>query len=386
MTIIIQAPNGISIHQFFLGLIKRLQQLGHSVVAIGKGDSYFEPLKSHGVAIRDLHITEDSIDPISLGRYLWHIWKIYRTVRPDMVHLFSPRAALFGTLVASFLRIPVICTLTGLGQAFTLAPYHPIRIVFIMLYRFILPLAKAVIFLNPDDQSCFRRLRLIPQWKSVLIRSSGVNITRYRRGTKPYPQDEIVFTFVGRLMRSKGIYYFLRAAVIIAQSHTEARFLVVGDTDYGQRAMLSKEEIDWYRNKLESKINFVGHVADVRPLLIKSCVFVLPSYYREGVPQSILEAMALSLPIITTDGPGCRETVHDGVNGYLVRPHNVSDLVHSMKQFILNPQLILQMGAESRKAVVRDFSEQLVIEKTFRCYQKYIPHAVLGATSERPSI
>ncbi len=371
MTIIIQAPNGVSLHQFCLGLIMRLRQAGHRVVAVGRGDNHFSLLKSQGIALYDLALAEDAVAPHKLYRYIKRLWEIYRAVRPDMIHLFSPRAALFGTVAARALNIPVICSLTGLGNAFTLAAYHPLRLLFIMLYRLILPLTKAVIFLNPDDQSYFRKLRLITGRRSLLIRSSGVNIQRYHRGSHAYPAT-ITFTFVGRLMRNKGIYYFLQAAQRITQQHRSVRFLVAGDSDYGSQAMLTQEDLNWYRRRLASAVDFAGHLLDIRPILSKSSVLVLPSYYREGVPQSILEAMAFSLPIITTDRPGCRETVQHGMNGYLVSPHNVDQLVECMERFIANPHLVAQMGAQSRALVVERFSEQSVIDATFCCYQRFL--------------
>ena len=371
MTIIIQAPNGVSLHQFCLGLIMRLRHEGHNVVAVGRGDSHFALLKSLGITQYDLALAEDAVAPHALYRYIKRLWEIYRAVQPDMIHLFSPRATLFGTVVARALNIPVICSLTGLGNAFTLPAYHPLRVLFIALYRLVLTLTKAVIFLNPDDQAYFRKLGLIAGRRSLLIRSSGVNIQRYHRGNCAYP-NSITFTFVGRLMRNKGIYYFLQAALRIAQQHRSVRFLVAGDTDYGSQAMLTKEDMDWYKGRLGSAIDFMGHLLDIRPVLSKSSVLVLPSYYREGVPQSILEAMAFSLPIITTDRPGCRETVDNGVNGYLVPSYNADELVKCMEQFVTNPHLVAQMGAHSRAIVAEHFSEQSVINTTLRCYQKYL--------------
>ena len=370
MKIIIQAPNGVSLHQFCLGLIQRLQHAGHDVVAAGKDDGYGERLRARGVTFCAIPIAEDSTNPVSLYRYMKSVWGLYREVRPDMIHLFSPRAAIFGTVVARMLGIPSVCTLTGLGHAFTLPLAHPIRVAFVILYRLVLPLSKAVIFLNPDDYALFRRLGLVSRYRSLLIRSSGVNVERYKRnGDYPTPT---VFIFVGRLMRNKGIYYFLRAAASVARRFPDAHFVVAGGTNYGRRAVLRPEDMVWYKNLLGSRIEFSGHITDIRALFARASVLVLPSYYREGVPQSILEAMAYSLPIVTTDTPGCRETVTEGVNGYLVAPHSVAQLVERMQRFMLEPHLIPQMGARSRAMVVEHFSEKSVIERTLRCYIDYI--------------
>lgn len=369
MNICIHAANGVSIHQFCLTLIQRLQERKHHVFAIAKQDDFFSDLQSKHVLVYNSQISEKHIGVRALVRYIRRIRTILKDEKVNLIQLMSPKAIIFIPFFARLLKVKTVCVLTGLGYVYTLPRYHPLRIATSMLYRCTLIFAHVVVFLNSDDIHHFLRWRIVSQRKTVLIRSSGVDTTHYHRRETAYPQ-QITYLFVGRLMIQKGITYFLQAAWRLRQANRSVRFLVVGNSDYGSQAMVSAQQVERYRRALGESIQFCGLVKDVRPLLGQSSALVLPTYYREGVPQSILEAMSYGLPIIATDMPGCREAVANNQNGLLIPPRNLHALIAAMEYFIDNRQEVARMGRQSRLIVEREFSSHIVDKQTLAAYRK----------------
>jgi glycosyltransferase involved in cell wall biosynthesis len=206
-----------------------------------------------------------------------------------------------------------------------------------------------VFFLNQDDLKEFVSKGLVPKEKAFLLGPIGVDLERFR--PVPPVKSPVTFLFAGRLLREKGVLEFVEAARRIKAKYPETRFIVLGGLDTNPGAISGKEVEGWVK---EGLIEWPGHVADVRTYLAQASVFVLPSY-REGVPRSIQEAMAMARPIITTDAPGCRETVIPSVNGFLVPVRNVDALVSTMERFINEPELIERMGKESRRIAEERF-------------------------------
>jgi glycosyltransferase involved in cell wall biosynthesis len=234
--------------------------------------------------------------------------------------------------------------ITGLGYAFQGKSNRKlINLLVCFLYKLALRYTHKVIFQNPDDEGLFRSLNLLPEHiPSCIVNGSGVNITTY----SPVPlSTEPNFLLIARLLGDKGIREYIQAARHIVSRFPHAVFHLVGWID-GNPDSITQSELDGWMK--EGIVQFHGHLSDVRPA-IKNCnIFVLPSY-REGTPRSVLEAMAMGRPIITTDAPGCRETVIDGDNGFIVPVRSVNTLVTAMQRFIDEPQLILKMGKRSRQ-------------------------------------
>jgi glycosyltransferase involved in cell wall biosynthesis len=240
---------------------------------------------------------------------------------------------------------------TGLGYTF-LSNSQKMRILrhFVLaLYRFAINRNHAVFFQNPDDLSLFRKLSLLTnQTKTVIINGSGVDLDHYNETQLP---PKISFLLVARLIREKGIVEFVNAARIVKKSHPDAHFHLVGWSDGGPSDIAKQELETWAK---EGTLHYHGRVQDVRPYIAASSVYVLPSY-SEGTPRTVLEAMAMGRPIITTDAPGCRETVQHGRNGYLVPVKDVNSIVDAMEEFIQNPDLVGAMGKESRRIAVNKY-------------------------------
>jgi len=206
--------------------------------------------------------------------------------------------------------------------------------------------------------------------KSKYIVSSGVDIKQYDYRQCDNKSDDIVrFTFVGRLLYEKGIKEFLDAALLVLEKYQNVEFIIIGDIDYANPKIMSKDELQTYLDK-SSKIKFIGKVMDIKPYLCSTSVFVLPSYYREGVPRSILEAMAYKKPIITCNTIGCKTTTKNNYNGFLIEPKNHNQLAHYMNYFVQQPKEIIRMGENSFKRILSVFKSSKVIDKTLKIYDK----------------
>lgn len=368
-TVAIHPASASAVYQFCLALIRDLQAAGFRVVALCKYDSFFPLLQERGISVRRTHSGGRSIDPVSILRYLLGVWRILRQERPALIHLMSPKAIFFVTLLARLSGIKTVCVFTGLGYLFTRPRYHPSRMAATIGFRIVLRAANRVVFLNHDDIAYFIRARIVQRQKSRLIRSSGVDIHRYERAEPiSYPAVP-TFVFIGRLMLIKGVERFLSAAHAVCAAGRNAHFIVVGDNEPARSGMISDARLAYYQRELGTALECVGQTHDVRPYLQTSSVLVLPTRYREGTPQSILEAMACRLAIITTDVPGCRETVIDGKNGFLISPNDQAALVERMTRIVDEPARIPLMGEESYNAVCANFSADRVDAETIALYR-----------------
>jgi glycosyltransferase involved in cell wall biosynthesis len=217
------------------------------------------------------------------------------------------------------------------------------------LYRASLRGVRAVFFQNPDDERVFRDLRLLRRdVRSVLVNGSGVDLQTFR--PVPFP-PMISFLMIARLLSLKGIHVYAKAAQIVRARHPGVPFRLVGWIDDTPDAIREEDLRSWVDH---GTIEFLGKLDDVRPAIAAASVYVLPSY-REGTPRTVLEAMAMGRPVVTTDAPGCRETVRHGCNGFLVPVGDSEALATALERFILSPGLITEMGQESRRMAVEKY-------------------------------
>ncbi|MBZ0297946.1 MAG: glycosyltransferase family 4 protein, partial [Anaerolineae bacterium] len=236
--------------------------------------------------------------------------------------------------------------ITGLGFAFSDQARQSVRFRLISqsargLYRLALRCNTKVFFQNPDDRSLFLALNLAKEDQMILINGSGVDVDHF--SVTPLPSEEITFLLIARLIQDKGIYEYAKAAAQLKAKYRDIVFQLLGPFDHHPQAVKPSNVSAW-----KGTISYCGETSDVRPFIKRCSVYVLPSY-REGTPRTVLEAMAMGRPIITTDAPGCRETVRDGENGLLVPVRDVDALVAGMEYFIRNPQQIARMGQRSRE-------------------------------------
>ena len=275
----------------------------------------------------------------------------FKDLKPDVVFSYFSKPVVYGTIAAFLTKIPKrIAMLEGLGFAFTNQPdgvsnrARLIKKIQLFLYRLAFPLSTDLIFLNEDDRNELLFENKLKCRKSYVLGGIGLDFDEYNY-SRPNPK-KMNFLFIGRLLKEKGIFEFLSAAKKVKEQCPDCEFTVLGSSDTTSPNALSTDTLQYYID--EGIVNYPGQVNNVAEWINETSVFVLPSY-REGVPRSSQEAMAVGRPILTTDVPGCRETVVEGVNGFLVPAFDVEKLAERMIWFIEHPDQIEPMGLASRK-------------------------------------
>jgi len=298
-----------------------------------------------------LYPFHQSINPFLDFFNFLKILKILNKINPDYFLGYTIKPVIYGSLAAKLTGIPnIFSIITGLGYIFTERNSHSnfINSIVKILYKLSLNRNKIIFFQNQDDLKLFIDLKIVSPDKAIIINGSGVDTNYYF--TNKFPQ-KISFLFIARLIKEKGIIEYGEAAKILKQKYPNIDFKVVGWFDNNPHAIPEKIFNKWIQNKI---ISYLGKFDDVRPAIENSSVFILPSY-REGTPRSVLEAMSMQRPIITTDAPGCRETVIQGENGFLIPPKDISALVNAMEFFIKNPEVIPRMGKRSREIALEKY-------------------------------
>lgn len=270
-------------------------------------------------------------------------------MKPDVVLSYTAKPVIYGTLAAALAAVPKRFSLiTGLGYAFTgqaRGLRAGIKAVLMMLYRSALARSSLTFFQNPDDLALFRQLDLLPAGAQTrIINGSGIDVESFNLSPMP-PAQSLTFLLIARLLGDKGVREYAKAAKALRKLHPNIRCQLVGWIDGNPDAISQVELDDWVAS---GDIEFLGRLSDVRPAISGCHVYVLPSY-REGTPRTVLEAMAMGRPIITTDAPGCRQTVMDGDNGFLVPVRSAQALEQAMLRFIESPDLLARMGRRSRE-------------------------------------
>ena len=317
-------------------------------------------LESLGYFVYDIPMQRTGTNPTADLKTLYAMYKLIKQIKPDYVLAYTIKPVIYGTLAAWMAKVPQrFALITGLGYAFQNVEKGTKRSLFQKivhnLYKNALAHTHKVFFQNPDDLKLFQDLKLIKkQFPAVVVNGSGVNVSDFNVLALPIDQNKqtkISFLLIARLLGDKGVREYAAAAKIIKAQYPYVEFNLVGWIDENPNAISQVELDTWIA---ENTLNYWGKLSDVRPAITQSSIYVLPSY-REGTPRTVLEAMAMGRAIITTDAPGCRETVINGDNGFLVKVKSVDSLVHAMQQFIQQPDLIVKMGQRSRQIALEKY-------------------------------
>ncbi|WP_323024141.1 glycosyltransferase family 4 protein [Castellaniella sp.] len=308
----------------------------------------------------DYGLQRTGMNPVRDLRDAWALMSLLRRLRPDVTFAFSTKPVIYGTLAAWAARVPRrVAMIEGVGFVFTDGDRplgwkrRVLRRAVGWLYRLALSHVHRVIFLNPDDRREFVERGLAPADRAVVLGGIGVDLDVW--ALAPPVREPVTFLLVARLLREKGIVEYVEAAREVRSRNPGVRFLLLGGLDTNPGGLERTEVQSWVD---EGILEWPGHV-EVRPWLARASVFVLPSW-REGVPRSTQEAMAMGRPVITTDAPGCRETIEDGVNGYRVPVRDTHALVQAMLRFVQDPDRIESMGVASRRLAEERFDVRRV--------------------------
>jgi glycosyltransferase involved in cell wall biosynthesis len=352
--------NGLFFAQFRRWIVRDLAAAGHRVIACAPDRPGLAAEVTHlGAEFLPISLDRTGMNPLRDLRDLWGLARSLRALRADVVISHQTKLIVLGTLAARLAGIRrVFAMVEGFGYAFT-DGREPKRLLMRGLLQSLFScafrLCTGVFVLNEDDRRLAMRTKMVSS-RQQLIRVHGTGIDLDEFAEVPPADATPRFLLIGRLLREKGIAEYVEAARLVKQRHPHCRFQLIGPVDSNPGAIDAATFATW---RGEGVIEYVGEVEDVRPYLRDCTVYVLPSY-REGMPRTVLEALAIGRAVITTTAPGCRETVHDGVNGFLVPPRNAAALADAMLRFIDQPALIAVMGRASRALAERVFDVRAV--------------------------
>ena len=348
-----------SILSFRGELLRAVQKTGAQVHIAGPdlvaGSPYRQQMEIEGFVVHSVPLARTGTNPLADLRSLWALWRLMRQLRPDWVLSYTIKPVIYGSLAAWLAGVPRrFALIPGLGYSFLGEGKGRAGLQALVqkLYGAALARVHGVFFQNPDDAALFKQRGLLPSSvPACVVNGSGVDVARFAPAPLPAHQSGVHFLLIGRLLGDKGVREYAAAAQRVRAQYPSATFALVGGLDSNPDSIAQSELDAWVT---AGTLQYLGRQADVRPALLACHVYVLPSY-REGTPRSSLEAMAMGRPVITTDVPGCRETVVDGVNGFLVPARNAQALADKMLVFIAQPDLIVPMGQASRRMAEERF-------------------------------
>jgi glycosyltransferase involved in cell wall biosynthesis len=349
------------LYNFRLSLAQALRARGWDVVLVAPVDDFSPRFEQDGFRWAPLPMSQQGLNPaVELGTILALV-KLYRQERPDIVHHFTVKCYLYGTLAAKVAHIPrVVNAITGLGYVFTSRALKAkaLRGILKWIYRPILKDTE-VVFQNRDDYQEFLKNGWITTAQTQIIPGSGVDLNNFQPSDEP--QGTVTVLLPARMLWSKGVREFVGAARILLSQNLSARFVLVGDTDPGKPDSVPLDALKSWQ--AEGTVEWGGWEQDMAAAYRKSHIVCLPSY-REGLPRVLIEAAACGRPIVTTDVPGCRDVVRANENGLLVPVRDVEALANALKTLILDPGLRTKMGQAGRRIAMEEYSVSAIVEKT----------------------
>lgn len=358
MRILVISPKNKTVFNFRGDLIKDMISRGNEVYVTGPNRDFVDDIMSLGVKdFFELSFVKDNTSISGDLKYFFQLKKIMKQIKPDMVFSYTIKPVIYGSLAAKLCGIEnVYPMVTGLGRVYASENIKTkiVRIVTKILYKLAFTACPKVLFQNGDDVEEFVRDNYLPKKKCYIVNGSGVNMNRFLRTDLP---EKPVFLMIGRIIKEKGVLDFAEAARIVKKEVPEARFIVLGGYDQSIGA-LNKKDLDQYVN--DGSIELPGEVKDPVNFYSQSSVFVLPSYYREGLPRTILEAMSCGRPVITTDWIGCREPIIEGINGYLVPIKSPKELASKMLILANDRNKMLKMADAAYEICKKKYEVSIV--------------------------
>ena len=361
-------------------LIRFLQSLRHDVSVISRADEAVIDLQRMGVTFEDWAVARNGLNPFREGLAILRLRRLLARIGPDVILCFTPKAILLGSLAArASPSSHIFSVFTGLGFLFgdDNSPKRVLAPIIRFMFRRSLRNNHIVFFQNPDDLKMFVTHRIVPVDRTCRLYGSGVDTARFVPSPSRNERNETVFLMIARLIAAKGVLDYIEAATILKRNRYRARFRLLGPFDDHPSAI----NRDTIQSAVDSGIiEYCGTTNDVLPHLHDADVFVLPSYYREGTPRSSLEALATAKPIITTDSPGCRETVVHDSNGYLVPVRDPRALAQAMCTLVGDQHKISTMGSRSRKLAEELYEDHKVNSDLWRVVRGVLNSTTSGGT------
>lgn len=342
--------------------IVRLINEGYTVIACAPEDDYLHSLVELGCIYKKINIDKSGLNPLKDLKTIYEFYAAFKKFKVNAVLNFTPKNNIYSTMAAKLAGAKVINNIAGLGTAFSNSGF--LNFIVRTLYKFSQKNADYIFFQNKDDADIFKNLGIVST-RTDILPGSGVDLNRF--AFTPAINDGVTrFALIARLLRDKGITQYAESARALKAKYGDGvEFLLVGFVDDINPRSISSAEIDKWVG--DGYVQYLGISNSIEQIVGGVDCVVLPSFYREGVPKSLLEAAAMGKPIVTTDNVGCRETVEDGVTGLLCQTRSVKDLCEKLDLIINMPfEQRLMMGRAGRDRVVKLFDEKIVIDKYLR--------------------
>jgi glycosyltransferase involved in cell wall biosynthesis len=353
----------------FLERARAARKEGYDVLVITNLSNHAEQIRAEGLRVADFGLDRGSTNPLKELAAIRRVWAVYQAEKPDIVHHVALKPVLYGTIAALICGVKAIVNApVGMGYIFISSSLKArlLRIPVKLALRFLLnPRGSRVIFENGDDLDMLADAGYVERDKAELIRGAGINLCTYQ--PSPEPEGPPVVLLTARMLWDKGVGEYVEAARRVLAQGYKARFLLAGAPDPLNHASIPEETLKAWQD--EGVVQWLGHRDDIPALLQASHIVCLPSY-REGLPKSLLEALACGKPVVTTDVQGCRETVENGVNGFLVPVRDSKELARALVCLIEDSSLRVAMGKAGRKKAEDEFSSERVISETLQVYRR----------------
>lgn len=354
--ILINLNTSWNIYNFRMGLIKSLQSEGYQIYALAPRDKYVNDLELAGIKYFNIFLNQKGTNPIKDAGLILQYYNIFKKIKPNLILSYTIKPNIYGNLAASILKIPTINNISGLGTLFIKTNF--ISYIGKFFYKLSLTTSNHIFFQNNSDLKLFKKLNLIKSNNCSVIPGSGVKTSIFKQN-KNF-NDGKKFLFVGRLIGDKGVFEYLEAAKQVHLIYPNVIFFLAGELGYKNKTAVTKHQLNKYVDN-DSKIIYLGKIDDMVSLLKTIDVMVLPSY-REGLSKSLIEAASMSLPIITTDVPGCRDVVKDEYNGLLCKVKSIESLkLNIIKIIEMSSKKRHKMGLNGRKIAISKFDESIVV-------------------------
>lgn len=358
MKIAVLSSHTSSLFWFRMDMMKDFIKEGHSVIALGSEPeiNWKKKFNEYNIDYRQLDVERNGMNPLKDIKTFKSLHNFMKKEKPDKVFTYQAKTIVYGSIAGKLNGISDVYPLiAGLGSIFRGKGFKNtiVKLIMKLEYWVACKCSKRVFFQNHDDKNEFILNGLIEDEKTVIINGSGVNLDKFK--PTPLPKEP-TFLFIGRLIKDKGIMEYLEACKQIKRKFPKVRCLLVGPYDSNPSALKPEELQPYIDNNV---IEYFGEQSDVRPFIVQCSVYLLPSYH-EGTPKTVLEAMAMGRAIITSDAPGCRETVIDGKNGYLVKVKDIQGLIVKMDYLITHQETSQAMGIESAKIASEKYDVKIV--------------------------
>lgn len=354
------------------------------VYAITPEGKYSSRFSENGIKHISYNIRRGSLNPFLELKTILELFRILKTFKPSILHTFTAKPNIYGTIAGKLARIPIIInTITGLGSFYVENNLKSkfVRGLINLFYGLAFLFSDCVIFQNFDDLKYFYKIGLVRKAKATVIKGSGIDTKQFSpRSTQSKTLEQlrkelnlnskIVILMIARLLKHKGVLEYCRAAQIIKFYYEDSvEFLLVGDFDKGNPFCIEKDKLYYFiQNDI---IKFLGRRDDIKEIIALCDVFVLPSY-REGIPRTLIEAASMGKPIVTTNAVGCKEVVEHGRNGFLIPKKDSDALAEAIETLIKNKKSREKFGKHSRQKAIKEFDKNIVVEKTISLYKKLI--------------